>query len=147
MAVDPIRYGISVTDLSKLSRDMREVTKDLSRGFTAALKVAVEPVAAQARENASFSRKIPGTIKVTSTGGKAKVRVRVSAGGARAPMAAAFEHMGRDGFFRHPVFGHRGTWVSQQARPFLMKALTSSADSVAVDVEKAIDEYLRNNGL
>lgn len=144
----PIRFGVGVSDLTKLSRDLRAVTVDLSRGFTAALKAAVEPVAVQARENASFSKRIPQTIRVTSTGGKAKVRVRVSAGGARAPEAAAFENGGRPGTFRHPVFGHRNRkWAKQDAHPFLMRALASQASSVADDVEAAIDHFLKQNGL
>jgi hypothetical protein len=146
LAGAPITFGVSVTSLTQLTKDMRGVSKTLASGFTKAIKAAVQPVVTQARANASFSDRIPGSIRATSTSGKANVSVKVVAGGAKAPEAAAFEHQGTPGTFRHPVFG-TNTWVSQAAHPFLFPALTSQAEDIASAVEEAIDSYLTANGL
>jgi hypothetical protein len=75
--------------------------------------------------------------------------VVVRAGNAKtAPHAAAYEHAGASGSFRHPVFGNgdraSSAWVDEPARPFLHPAATKNlaekAKAVGVAVSDAVDE-------
>lgn len=109
---------LDVSELKDLARDVRRVSPALAKEFLKDLGRSGEIVAQKARSNASFSTRIPGTVKVRRRG----VSVRVQAGGDKAPHAAAFEHGGKTGQFRHPVFGDRNTWASQPAHPFLRPA-------------------------
>lgn len=121
---------IDVSDLKDLARDLRRVDPVLQKQFLKALGRTGEIVATRARQNASFSTRIPGSIKVRRRG----VRVRVQAGGDAAPEAAPLENRGKQGTFRHPLFGDRETWVSQPAHPFL----TPAAEAEMVPFEQAI---------
>ena len=106
---------------------MRKSRPEVHREVRRAVKAAAELVAEDARRKASWSTRIPGTVKASVLGNGTAASVR--AGGAKAPHAKALENAGRDGMFRHPVFPDQSktrsewTWVSQQARPFLHPAL------------------------
>src|SRR5438105_3625133 len=93
---------IDVSQLKKLATDLRRASPLLAKSFLAELGRAGDVVAQSAKEKASFSSRISGTIKVRRRG----VAVRVQAGGDAAPDAAPFEHGGVGGSFRHPVFGN-----------------------------------------
>jgi hypothetical protein len=132
----PENVGVTVTDLSRLSRDLRKANKALAGKWRQSLKKAGQIVADRAKTNASWSDRIPGTIKVSAT----QRRVAVKAGGDRAPHAAPFEGADGKAKFRHPVFGHRKTWVDQEVRPFLLPALKASLDQVADAVADALGD-------
>lgn len=142
-----IQFGVGVQSLNQLSRDLRAAAdKELRKGLRFALKRAAEHVRVRAASNFSWSTRIPATLKVTASDRSAKVK----AGGKNAPHAAAFEHHGQEGMFRHPVFarGDRAgwTWVNQSSRPGLVPALRSEADKVLDEVVKGIDEAFRQAG-
>jgi len=92
---------VDTTGLKDLARDLRRASPELSKGFRSKMKVAAEIVKTEAATRASFSRRIPSSLRVSVTGNGATVKV--AAGGARAPDAAAIENRGK-GFVRHPVF-------------------------------------------
>jgi hypothetical protein len=121
--------SIDVSQLKKLSADLRRVSPALQKNFLKGLGLAGDVVASAAKSKASFSSRIPGTIKVRRKG----VAVRVQAGGPNAPHAAPINNRGDGGTFRHPVFGH-DVWVSQAAHPFLEPA----AEEKIGDVEQII---------
>jgi hypothetical protein len=129
--------------LRQLGARLRHSHPDIDRAVKAALREEGRKVAERARQNASWSSKIPATVKVRSSGVNAVI---VSAGGPAAPGAKPIEHAGAQGTFRHPVFGDRDNWVDQTARPFLHPAaidhLAESAeavrDALVVQVEKTI---------
>lgn len=133
---------IDVSELKDLARDLRRINPVLSRGFLKSLGKAGDVVAVKARSNASFSTRIPKTIKVRRRG----VSVRVQAGGPSAPHAAPFEHGGTPGTFRHPVFGNREVWVTQTAHPFLTPAAEVSLVPLERLVISAVDEAFRAAG-
>jgi len=126
---------IDTKGLQKLAADCKAAEPGLQKEFYAGLAAGAEPVVAQAKQNAQFSKRIPGTIKARRRG----VRVRVEAGGDDAPHAAALENNGQAGSFRHPVFGNYDNWVSQPAHPFLTPAAEESADDVERLVLRAVD--------
>jgi hypothetical protein len=133
------KTGISIycdtKALSRLARDLRLASPEVWKATRVALKAAGEIVAADARQRASFSSRIPASIKVRVTSGG---QVKVVAGGVQAEDAAPLENKGRAGRFRHPVYGDRENWVEQPARPFLAPALAAHQDEVAEAIENAV---------
>lgn len=122
-----------------LRRSQPAMYKELQR----ALREEGQKIARRAKDNASWSTRIPATVKVRTSGVNSVI---ISAGGAAAPEAKPLEHAGAEGTFRHPVFGDRQVWVDQPARPFLHPAalehLQESAEAIGealtVQVEKTI---------
>lgn len=135
--------GIEVAGFAAFQRDIKKANADWLHLFRGKLKDATDIVVndAQARIGSSSSR-IAGTIRpsVTNRG------ISVRAGGARAPHAPAFENMGKEGQFRHPVYGHRDRWVSQTAHPFLLPALAQNLDKLAETLAQAVDDWAREAG-
>lgn len=131
--------GISVVadtrELAKFARSLRRASPEAWAAYRAAVRVAAEAVAADARSRAGFSTRIPATIKVRvlSSG-----NIEITAGGDAAPDAAPLENKGKGGTFRHPVFGNREVWVNQPARPFLAPALEAHREEVAQAIEDAV---------
>lgn len=42
---------------------------------------------------------------------------------------------------RHPVFGNREVWVTNEYRPFLAPAAEGKADAVAVAIARVVDDW------
>ena len=125
--------------LSRLARDLRKAAPEAALAARLRIRGAAEVVAEDARQRASFSKRIPATVKVRGSG----LSVKIIAGGDAAPDAAPLENQGRQGQFRHPVFGNRDRWVSQQARPFLAPALDAHREMVAREIEDAVYEAVK----
>jgi hypothetical protein len=133
----PETIRVNVSQVQALKQKFRDAgDKGMVRAMNKSLRKGGDIVAQAGRANASWSSRIPGTIK-TSVGAKT---VKVSAGGAGAPHAYYYEGNGHGGSFRHPVYGHRKVWVTQQCRPFLVPALEANADRVAREIEDAVNE-------
>lgn len=132
-------FHVDLSELKDFAKVLRkvapEVAKDLNRGVAAGGEI----IAAEARHNAGFSSRIPGSIVTTRRG----LRVKIQAGGDSAGDAAVLEHGGIPGTFRHPVFGDREVWVSQPAHPFLTPALESKSEEAFGVVVAAVDSALR----
>lgn len=127
---------VDVSELKAFSLFLKGVEVSLQREFLKSLNTAGEVVAKKAKANASFSHKIPQTIKVRRRG----TRVNVIAGGAKAPDAVPLEHGGQSGTFRHPVFGSPTTpWEEQPAHPFLVPAGIESQPEVMSALVHAVD--------
>ncbi len=129
---------MDASELRALSRALKKAEPALAKDFTRALKDSAEIVAVKARANASFSSRIPKTIRASGT----TVSAKVVAGGDAAPHAAPLEHGGKGGTFRHPVYGNLNVWVPQPAHPFLTPAGEESAPLVQERVEKAVDLFV-----
>lgn len=128
-----------MTDLNAFARRLRLADVQLAKDFLKAESVAGEIVAAEVRKNADFSTKIPGSVGVRRRG----TRVRIQAGGTKAPDAAPLENHGNPGTFRHPVFGNFDVWVSQPARPSLTKAAHDKIDEFEQAVLVEVIEFER----
>jgi hypothetical protein len=122
--------------LNRLARDLRKSAPEAAAAAKTRIRAMAEVVAEDARHRAGFSTRIPTTIRVRSTG----FTVRIVAGGDAAPDAAPLENKGREGDFRHPVFGDRERWVSQKARPFLAPALDAHREMVVHELEAAVHD-------
>lgn len=133
-------------DLSLLIRDLGKVPQELRRQLGKELRAAAEPIAATARRGASWSRRIPSAIRVSSQFATHRPGIRIRVSRALAPHARPLEGITRGaGSFRHPVFG-RDTWVTQTTRPFLLPAVESNAERVTHAVGAAIDASARLHG-
>ena len=134
---------VDTAGLNALARDLARVAPEAAKGLTKGMAGAGQVIAANAKQRASYSKRIPGSIKVRAARGN----VKVSAGGDAAPNAAPIENKGK-GFVRHPVFvpydkmpGPPGSWTEKNSRPaFLAPALEESAAKVAELVEDALFE-------
>ena len=139
---------VSVGGLKHTARSVRKAAgiegpdgtatgKEAAKDLGLRLREAGEFVAAIARSNASWSAKVPGSVKVL--GGTSGVYIR--AGGPRAPAGYPNEVAG----VRHPVFGH-DPWVTNENRPFLAPAGDSGADGAAEIVARVIDDWAHEYG-
>lgn len=131
--------SIDTSSFTKFARDLKEASPELRSALRIELKAAGELVAEEARALAGFSSRIPGAIKVSAAGNAIKVYVLAK----KAPNAKPLEHGGKGGTFRHPVFGDRDVWVSQQARPFLWPALMANKGRAVEAAKRAVDRALR----
>lgn len=135
----PISLGVQTTGLTQLTKAVRAADKTLAANLRTRLRAVGNTVRDRARGNASWSTRIPASIKtsVTTKG------VSIKAGGKNAPHAAALEHGGQSGTFRHPVFSS-DVWVDQAARPFLIPAL--NVDEAQNAALAALDDWIRDCG-
>ncbi len=141
MPVDYPGLRVLVGELGVLPTEIR---RELRTGFRAAGQRALET----ARDNASWSSRIPGaiTMRVSTSGPSTGVALRVDA--ARAPHARPYEGLTRGGrsTFRHPVFGTVESWVAQATRPFLRPAVQSVRDDVVQAARDAVQSAARHAG-
>lgn len=132
--------GTKVTQVtsSQLSEYRALSSATMKRQVGIRLKEAAEVIAVAARSiSSTFSKRIPGSIKIT--GGT--TQVWIEAGGDEAPNAKPFEY----GSY-HPVFarGPRSTWTwrKQPERPFLEEAATTAADAAAEAFSAVLDDWI-----
>lgn len=124
----------------QIARDMRRLEPETRKAVRPRLRRAGEVVAGQARRNASWSSRIPSTVKVVTSFRQNREGVMVRAGGPSAPHARPYEGItARGDSFRHPVFG-RDWWVAQATRPFLFPALEAKAAEVESTVRGTLDD-------
>lgn len=132
-----------VAGMRRLAKALKLAPKDVQREFRTNWRKAAKLVADDAKSRASYSTRIPATIKIRGTG----VNIKIVAGGSAAPNAAPLE-MGNRGSStnRHPVFAPIGSnayqnpkrWVNQPTRPFLAPALEAHKGEVMAMMEDAI---------
>jgi hypothetical protein len=127
--------AVDTTQLSHLARSIRTHTPEVWKDCRAGLRVAMEPVAEEARVRAGFSSRIEYTVKIRTT---SSGNVKVIAGGTGAPNAAPIENKGR-GHVRHPVFGNRDVWTDKNSPPaFLAPAFDAHRERVLTEVEDVL---------
>ena len=131
--------------LQALIRDLGAIPPDLKRELRPGLRKAAQPAVARIRSNASWSSRIPGATKISTSFGKTPgVTIRVNA--AQAPHARPIEHDGQPGTFRHPRWGDREHWYDQPARPFFYRAVQEKADQVTNAIGDAVMDAARRHG-
>jgi len=136
---------VGAAGVRRLASDLARVPDELRPELRAAMRGVGQKVRDQAAANASWSSQIPAALQLRTgfEGRRAGVTVIASTG--RARHARVYEGMVRDPF-RHPVFGDRGTWVSQPARPYLLPAAEQGREDAAAGVVAALDTVLARRG-
>lgn len=131
--------SLNANGLRRFGKSLRNAGPETVGVMNAGLLRVAEEGATAARAEASWSTRIPGSIRAGGTRG----RVWVRAGGARAPHAPAYEHHGQPGKVRHPVFGQ---WLPNvpyaDARPFLTAPVILAADKNGESIAKAIADLV-----
>jgi hypothetical protein len=128
---------INVSGLRGFSTALRRARPEISRELRLGLRRAGDLVKEEARARAAtgdMPASIADSLRVRTYG----VRVSVIAGSTKATAAAAFEHKGVPGNFRHPLFGNRAYWYEQRAHPYLRPAAEMLAPKVADEVLDAV---------
>lgn len=117
---------IDTKQFSMLVRGIRSTGAAGAAAVRGAFRDSAEIVKADAAGRASYSSRIPGSLKARATA----TNFKVSAGGEAAPNAAPIENKGR-GFVRHPVFGDREAWTEKNSHPaFLSPALEAHEEEI-----------------
>lgn len=128
--------SIDASELAYLADRLGMVPAEQRKTVRKVLREAGQEVRDAARSNASWSSRIPGSLRVRVAFTGPRPGVYVSAAASAAPHARPFEGMTGRNPFRHPVFGNREAWVQQAARPFLVPALRAKDG----DVKRAIQQ-------
>ena len=119
---------------------------EIRRELRPALNRVAQPVLVQARANASWSTRIPGATRISSSFSRRSAGVAITVSGRKAPHARPLENLGRPGSFRHPVFGNRDRWVSQAARPFLFSAVAGAEEDLVRETGQVVEQVARKHG-
>jgi len=139
LAVDEGGLRQLVADLKEMEGGKKQVT-----ALRKTLKAAADPMAAQVKSNASWSKRIPGAVGVQVRFTAKRVGVSIFVSRKKAPHARPIENDGKTGTFTHPVFG-KGK-AKQTARPFFFNQLAQHMPQVEQAVGKAIDEAAQAAG-
>lgn len=136
-----ITTRIDSRSIARASREVRRASPEAWKALRIRLREIGEVVAADARSDASFSKRIPGSIKVRVTSGG---NIKIVMGGDAAPNAVPIENRGR-GFVRHPVFGNREVWTSKGSHPaILLPAFARRADWALEEMQRTyLDTFVR----
>jgi hypothetical protein len=130
--------GVDTTDFKKFAKALRKGAPQLALEMKNDIRAIGEVVAADARERASFSKRIPASVKVRV----ASTTVSVVAGGKNAPDAEVFENKGKEGNFRHPLFGDKTHWYTQKAHPFLRPAVVAGGPAAGKAIVATLNEII-----
>jgi len=122
---------IDVSDVKRLEAVLQKVEPQLDKDLRAGFDKAGQVAAGEARQNASFSSRIPRSILARRRG----LGIRLQAGSPEAPHAAVYELGGR-----HPLFGNRNFWYPVEAVHYLERAVESDApfEVVVASVDSAL---------
>jgi HK97 gp10 family phage protein len=151
----PVEFSADVQQMRNLALHLKEAgEKDLRKELTAALRKAANPVAAEARANASeVSKKVAASITIRSSFTAKRTGVFITANASKMPpgheaLPGLLEKgsKGNPSLIRHPVFG-TGAWATQPAHPFLAPAVDAHAEQVAAEVDSMVDDLFRRAGL
>lgn len=124
----------------QIARDMRNLPPEARKAARPKLREAGQVIQKRAQANASWSSRIPASVKVVTSFRVNREGVTVRAGGTNAPHARAYEGLTTRGdSFRHPVYGN-DWWVAQDTRPFLIPAVEESSAEVDAKVRSVLDE-------
>lgn len=135
---------------SQLQRDLGRMSTVQRRLIRQAAEQIGQSALSDAKSRASWSRRIPSAISMRgftdTTRGRVGVELRVSKS---VPYARAYEgisQQGSSGYFRHPVFGNRQVWVSQQTRPYLWPAVSGRRNQMLQAIEQVVEQAAREAG-
>ena len=144
------------SELDRLVADLSGLPRNVRRQAQPALERAARPIERDMKQRASWSSRIPGAIRITTSraglfGAKRAPGVRLIVDASKAPHARAFEGIasGR-ATFRHPVYavaGRQRVWVAQKARPFFAPAIVAGQAGVIRAVDEAIQAAARGTVL
>lgn len=132
--------------VARLVASLDQVPPELRASVRRAMKPIGEQVVNEARGNAGWSSRIPGSISLRVSFAR-NPGVSIFAGRGKAPHGRPFEGIRGNASFRHPVFGNRSVWVAQATRPFLRPALDGRRPQIALQLNEAVMAAVARSGL
>lgn len=129
-------------ELRDFIKEIGKLPADLRKELRPALQRSAEKPLAEAKRNASWSRRIPGATKIAVSFSKRYAGVALKTSRGKAEHGRVYEHGGQPGTFRHRVFGH-DVWVEAKARPFLWPAAKPWLESTDELVGNVVDTVAR----
>lgn len=139
MATGSEELKLFIRQLGKVPLDIRQELRPKVRGIGQA-------ALADVRGRAAWSNRIPAATRLSISLSRTRPGVSIVVSKAKAPHARPYENRGSAGAFRHPVFGNRKRWVSQQARPFLWPGASPHFERVDEQIGQVVDEVARKHG-
>jgi hypothetical protein len=126
----------------------RVMAAGIRRNIRAAVQTSGAGIVAKARANASWSTRIPGSIRMRVSFAARGAGVTVVSSKRAAPHGRPYEmgSKGTSGELRHPVFGHRDRWVPEATRPFFFPAVAEATPEMLRAMDKAITDAVREAG-
>lgn len=133
-------------ELRKLIKDLGKIPADYRKEVRPELRKAAQPLVAKVKANASWSSRIPKATKLSISLAGRHPGVRVVVNETKAPHAYYYENDGKQGTFRHPLFGNRSHWYPQRARPFFFSPFERGAAEVADDLANIVTLAAKRHG-
>lgn len=126
-----ISFGVKTTGIKALSVALKAANDGTARQLTKGLKAAGAIVQTKAQQNAGWSSKIPGKIKLTATANGISIWINDGE-------AISYETDGK-----HPVFSkNRSRWNKVPLiRPFLLPAAEATSDQVAAAILELVADF------
>lgn len=151
-----LRHG---RDLARISRELRRMNdRELKRRFRRELRAAAAPMVPAVRASIA-AIPVKGTsgstglrkrlqratrLAVRTTGRSAMVRILVDPKRLPSGQKALAEEMEGTKRWRHPVFGDRGVWVTQQSHPYFFRVVRPLGLRSRVAVNRVLDGITRD---
>lgn len=147
---EAVQVEIDARQLLTLNKHLKSLENGtmLSRSLRQGLREAAKPVLAEAKSRAAqASSHIASTLSTSVSFTGKRSGVFITAKGSKMPsghekLPALMENGGKQGTFRHPLFGNRNHWVNQPAHPFLHPALESKRGEIEQIIRKSIADFL-----
>lgn len=137
--------GASGAEIRALIQAFRQIPKELRSKLRPALRAAGMEILRTAALDSMWSSRIPHALELKVSFASRRPGVFIRVNKAKAPHARPFEGILGDSW-RHPVFGHQTTWVTQRARPFLLPAVQKGAPAARKLIAEAVNEATANGG-
>lgn len=136
---------VVIEGLPEFLRALKRFAPEVRKEFNKQARAVASAIASTAKQNANWSRRIPGAIGTSVTGRGVGVRLSKS----KAPHGAMYERgtKGGAGVVRRPLFGNRQFWFSTPTRPFLEPAVEAHREEATESMLEAIEAAKRGVGL
>lgn len=140
---------IGVDELAEVGRRLKETgDKELRRDLLRGMNRATKPV--KAKVKAAALRDLPRRGGLNRVVASARISTRTRTSGNNPAVFLTGKKSGHDlraidrGRLRHPVFGNREVWVSQDVKPgWWSRTVAAEADEVGREVRRTLDEVAR----
>ena len=135
-------------DLQRLGKRLRDAGRgDLRRVVLSRMRAEAKPVLPEVRENARSTLPSRGGLAELIAGSRMGIRTRLSASSVGVRVVASNPHDIRQlnaGRLRHPLFGDREHWYTQQVQPgWFDRPLEERAPAMRRSITEALDEVAR----
>lgn len=142
-------YFTGPEDIRGLVNHLRAIDKEAIQDVNKKVRPIGRAVVSDAKSRASYSRRIPGAIRMRTNianRGNPGITIRVLA--AQAPHGRLLEGIarGHTSHISHPVFGNRKKWVRQPTRPYLRPAMQQRRSDFLNAAREGVHDAARRHG-